>query len=93
MSSIFHNYKSMSRIPIILSNLSQYAENLAYEEHPTEILDRRIKQLRNKNIPLVKVLWANHECSKAMWETKEDMKNKDPYVFEVSSIVSRTKLF
>ena len=35
----------------------QLKENLTYEEHPVEILDRRDQVLRNKVIPLVKVLW------------------------------------
>ena len=34
----------------------QLKENLTYEEHPVEILDRRNQVLRNKVIPLVKVL-------------------------------------
>ena len=35
-------------------------ENLTYEEKPVRILDREEKLLRNKVIPLVKVLWRNH---------------------------------
>ena len=60
------------------------AENLTYEEHLIQILDRQVKQLRNKSIPLVKVLWASHDSSEATWETEEDMKNKYSYLFEVS---------
>ncbi|KAL5573266.1 hypothetical protein UlMin_022863 [Ulmus minor] len=32
-------------------------EDLSYEEQPVQILDRKDKTLRNKVIPLVKVLW------------------------------------
>ena len=32
-------------------------DDLAYEEEPVQILDRREQQLRNKVIPLIKVLW------------------------------------
>ena len=31
--------------------------NLAYEERPVQILDRKIKQLRNKEVPLLKIQW------------------------------------
>ena len=31
-------------------------EDLTYEEYPVEIVDRRIRQLRTKEIPMVKVL-------------------------------------
>ncbi|XP_038888530.1 uncharacterized protein LOC120078346 [Benincasa hispida] len=34
-------------------------ENLSYEEELVEILDRKEQVLRNKTIPLVKVLWRN----------------------------------
>ncbi|XP_039014635.1 uncharacterized protein LOC120144693 [Hibiscus syriacus] len=35
--------------------------NLTYEEEPVQILAHEVKQLRNKTIPLVKVLWMNHK--------------------------------
>ena len=35
-------------------------ENLSYEEVPLEILDRQVKQLRNKEVVTVNVLWRNH---------------------------------
>jgi len=54
------------------------AEDLTYEEHPIQILDRWVKQLRNKSIPLVKVLWAGHDSFEATWETEEDIRNKYP---------------
>jgi len=60
-------------------------EDLAYEEHSVETLDHRIKQLHNKQIPPVKVLWANHTSSEATWKTKEDMRTKYPHLFEVTS--------
>ena len=35
-------------------------ENLSYEEVPVEILDRQVKNIRNKEVAFVKVLWKNH---------------------------------
>ena len=40
--------------------------DLTYEEEPVEILAREVKELRNKRIPLVKVLWRNHKTEEAM---------------------------
>jgi len=40
----------------IVSKPIEISEDLVYEERPVKILDRRIKQLHNKQIPLVKVL-------------------------------------
>ena len=54
----------------------QLEEDLTYEEHPIQILDRKIKELRNNKIPLVKVLWRNSSVEEATWEREEEMKNK-----------------
>ena len=43
-------------------------ENLTYEEEPVQILDRREQVLRNKTIPLVKVLYRSHTVEEATWE-------------------------
>ncbi|XP_016721857.1 uncharacterized protein [Gossypium hirsutum] len=47
--------------------------NLTFEEEPVQILDRDVKVLRKKSIPLVKVLWRNHSTEEAMWEPKNSM--------------------
>ena len=49
-------------------------EDLTYEEKPVKILDRQDKRLRNKVIPLVKVLWKNHKIEEATWEREDDMR-------------------
>ncbi|XP_074267173.1 uncharacterized protein LOC141590481 [Silene latifolia] len=59
----------------------QVREDLTYEELPIQILDRKTKILRNKPIPLVKVLWSRHDMSEATWETELEMKNKYPHLF------------
>ena len=38
---------------------------LTYEERPVKILDRKDKVLRNKIVPLVKVLWHNQFVEEA----------------------------
>ncbi|XP_071926101.1 uncharacterized protein [Coffea arabica] len=40
-------------------------ESLTYEERPVQILDRKVKNLRSKQISLVKVLWKHHEVEEA----------------------------
>ncbi|XP_050133699.1 uncharacterized protein LOC126609822 [Malus sylvestris] len=53
----------------------------SYVEEPVAILDRPDKVLRNKVIPLVKVLWRNHAVEEATWETEELMQNQYPFLF------------
>ncbi|KAL0327474.1 UNVERIFIED_CONTAM: Transposon Tf2-11 polyprotein [Sesamum angustifolium] len=56
-------------------------EELTYVEEPTEILDRSVRKLRNKEIPMVKVKWGHHSSRKLTWEVKEHMRDKYPYLF------------
>ena len=37
----------------------ELSEDLTYEEYPVAILERQGRQLRIKDIPMVKVLWSN----------------------------------
>ncbi|XP_071928107.1 uncharacterized protein [Coffea arabica] len=48
-------------------------EALTYEEKPIKLLDRKVKEQRNKRIPLVKVLWKNHGLKETAWEIEEEI--------------------
>ncbi|XP_027151965.1 uncharacterized protein LOC113752021 [Coffea eugenioides] len=56
-------------------------ETLTYEEGPVRILEREMKELRNKKIPLVKIWWKNHGLEEATWELEEEMQKKYPDLF------------
>ena len=62
----------------IVSEPIEITTDLVHEEQPIQILDRSIKQSRNKQITLVKVLWSYHTSQEATWETEEEMKAKYP---------------
>ncbi|WMV46448.1 hypothetical protein MTR67_039833 [Solanum verrucosum] len=53
-------------------------ENLSYEEVPIEILHRRVKKLRNKEVASVKRLWRNHLVEAAICEVEADMMSRYP---------------
>ena len=59
----------------------QLKENLTYEEIPVQIVDRKDQVLRSKGIPLVKVLWKNHEREAATWEPEVQMCRQYPQLF------------
>ena len=59
----------------------QLKENLTYEETPVQIVDRKEQVLRSKVIPLVKVLWKNHEMEGATWEPEVQMCRQYPQLF------------
>ena len=55
------------------------------EEIPVQILDLKEQTLRNKVIPLVKVLWRNHAVEEATWEleTKISRISLSSYIFTI----------
>ncbi|KAA3473634.1 reverse transcriptase [Gossypium australe] len=55
--------------------------DMTYEEEPICILTREVKELRNKRIPLVKVLWQKHGVEEATWESEDLMKEYYPNLF------------
>ena len=59
----------------------QLKENLTYKETPVQIIDRKEQVLRSKVIPLVKVLWKNHEREAATWELEAQMRRQYPQLF------------
>ena len=59
----------------------EIAEDMSYEEHPVWILAREDRVMRNRRIPLVKVLWHRHGVEEATWETETDMRARYPELF------------
>ena len=59
----------------------EMSDNLSYVEEPVQILDRKQRQLRNREIPMVKVLWKSHSIEEATWETEEYMRQHYPHLF------------
>ena len=59
----------------------QLDQNLSYEEKSVRILDRKDKVLRNRTVPLVKVLWRNSKSEETTWELESDMQMRYPELF------------
>ena len=70
----------------------QLKENLTYEETPMQIVDRKEQVLRSKVIPLVKVLWKNHEREAATWEPEAQMRQQYPQLFPIEVFSSPLSL-
>ena len=66
---------------VVSSETIELRPDLTYEEEPVEILAQEVKELRNKKIPLVKVLWRNHKTEEATWESEETMRQQYPQLF------------
>ena len=79
--SILRRYRSNPSY-VVSSETIELRQDLTYEEELVEILARDLKELRNKKIMLVKVLWRNHKTEEATWETKEMMQQQYPQLFD-----------
>ena len=75
--SMLRRYSS-DQSHVVSSQTIELRPDLTYEEEPLEILAREVTELRNKWIPLVKVLWRNHETEEATWESEEAMRQQYP---------------
>ncbi|XP_073020876.1 uncharacterized protein [Primulina eburnea] len=86
-----HNVFHVSMLRKYLSNPSHvlryesldFLPNLSYEKVPVQILDRKFKVLRNKEIGLVKVLCRNHVIEEATREPEEEKKQRYPVLFDL----------
>ena len=58
--SMLRRYRS-NPSHVVSSKTIELRPDLTYEEEPVEILVWEVKELRNKKISLVKVLWRNHK--------------------------------
>ncbi|KAA3467586.1 reverse transcriptase [Gossypium australe] len=63
--------------------------NLSFEEEPVQILDCRVKVLRRKIIPLVKLLWRNHGSEEAIWEPDDFIHQQYLYLLELGTVFLR----
>ncbi|KAG8492234.1 hypothetical protein CXB51_009908 [Gossypium anomalum] len=78
--SMLRRYRSNPSHVISPSNI-EIQSDMTYEEKPIRILSCEIKELRNKRIPLVKVLWHRHRVEEATWEPEDAMKQQNPNLF------------
>src|SRR4051812_26347426 len=56
-------------------------DDISIEDRPIQILDRREQVLRNKVIPLVKVMWSHHGVEEATWEREALIREQYPALF------------
>ena len=78
--SILHRYISDPTHIINWQDI-RVQDDVTYEERPVQVLDARVQVLRNKVIPLVKVLWQHHGTEEATWETEAEIRSKYPELF------------
>ncbi|GJS71496.1 putative reverse transcriptase domain-containing protein [Tanacetum coccineum] len=56
-------------------------ENLCFVEEPIEIVERDVKKLKRRRIPLVKVRWNSRQGAECTWEREDQFRKKYPHLF------------
>ncbi|KAG8499137.1 hypothetical protein CXB51_005567 [Gossypium anomalum] len=67
--------------------------DMTYGEEPIKVLAREVKQLRNKSIALVKVLWNRNVINEATWGPEEAMREQYPNLFTGKIFRTNIKVF
>ena len=83
--SMLRRYRSDSS-HVIKDSEVEISQNLSYVEKPVSIVDRKVKQLHKREIPVVKVIWRNHGLEEATWETEKRMRRDYPHLFRDTGI-------
>ena len=75
--SMLRRYRSDPSHILLVQDI-QVQEDFTFNEEPKAILDREIRALRNKQVPLVKVLWQHQRMEEATWEPESTMRVQYP---------------
>jgi hypothetical protein len=84
--NIFHVSLLNKYIPdanhVIYWNVIQVEQEGTFRVHLVRSLDRKIKQLQNRSIELVKVQWTWYGPKDTTWEHEDAMRPEYPHLFE-----------
>ena len=85
LHEVFHVSQLRRYIPdpshVVQVDDVQVRDNLTVETSPMRIEDRELKQLRGKEIALVKVAWGGPAGGNVTWELESQMKESYPELF------------
>ena len=66
---------------VLETSLVEIRDNLSFEVQPIVIINHREKVLRNKVVPMVKVLWRSNKIEEITWVMEASMRKHYPYLF------------
>ncbi|XP_010532417.1 PREDICTED: uncharacterized protein LOC104808437 [Tarenaya hassleriana] len=59
----------------------EFTEAKRFRDEPLQIVDRKIKKLWTKEVPLVKFLWRSQGVADMTWEPEAEMRSNYPHLF------------
>jgi hypothetical protein len=93
MHDVFHisQLKKFVPDPFVTVDLDtvELEPDLTFQPQPVQIIDRDVRALRNKTIPIVKVVWEGSPDGEATWELESEMMEQYPHLFSGMSLQFR----
>ena len=77
---------------VLEAPLVELKQDLSFNVQLMVIVDQKLKELRNKVILMVKVLWKSDTIEEMTWETKASMRSRYLYLFSEVILISSTSL-
>lgn len=76
----------------MVKNSDLVLEEVSYVVPPSVIVDGKDKVIREKTIPIARVVWKHNNIEEKTWERESDMGESPPELFSGMSLTSGTKL-
>ncbi|GKD68045.1 putative reverse transcriptase domain-containing protein [Tanacetum coccineum] len=65
-------------------------DKLQFIEEPVEIMDRKVKRLKQSRIPIIKIRWNSKRGPEFTWEREDQFRKKYPHLFTKNAPSSST---
>ncbi|GKD52906.1 hypothetical protein Tco_1286293 [Tanacetum coccineum] len=79
---VLNRKKCLSDEPLAISLDEIHVDNkLNFIEELVELIDRKVKRLKQSHIPIVKVRWNSRRGPEYTWEREDQMQKKYPHLF------------
>nr|GEY45551.1 hypothetical protein [Tanacetum cinerariifolium] len=78
---IYYKVLSFKDKALLTGDEIEIDENLHFVEEPIEIVERDVKRLKRRRIPLVKVRWNSRQGAEYTWELEDQFRKKYPHLF------------
>nr|GFC90250.1 putative reverse transcriptase domain-containing protein [Tanacetum cinerariifolium] len=60
-------------------------DKLCFVEEPVEVMDRKVKRLKQSCIPIIKVRWNSRRGPEFTWEREDQVRKKYPQLFTTNA--------
>nr|GFB24832.1 putative reverse transcriptase domain-containing protein [Tanacetum cinerariifolium] len=78
--------KCLSDEPLAISLDEVHIDDkLCFVEEPVEVMDCKVKRLKQSRIPIIKVRWNSRKGSEFTWEREDHFQKKYPQLFTANA--------